>query len=121
MMTGQEAVEALPASVRVGPFDFEIRLVSHHEASGRSRWGTCNSIARVIDIQREMPDVHQAINTLLHEVLHAIYWAYGIEDGDKEERVVNHFALALLTLHRDNPWLADWITNVLDMKKEIPR
>lgn len=55
----------------------------------------------------------KAVDTLLHEINHAIYWAYGINDDDKEERVVGTFATAWTQVFRDNPRLLQYITESL--------
>mgnify|MGYP000701406736 CR=1 FL=1 len=50
-------------------------------------------------------------NTVLHEILHAIVYQYGLVEtlGDKEEIVVNTMANGLSTVFVDNPWLLDYI------------
>lgn len=45
-------------------------------------------------------------NTLLHEILHAIVYQWGIELDDKEEeKICNTLANGLTTVFVDNPWL----------------
>jgi hypothetical protein len=68
---------------------------------------------QTIRIQRHMATPQKAVDTFMHEVLHALYWAYGIRDEDKEERTVGAMSTALMTCYRDNPWLLDWIREAL--------
>jgi len=106
-------LEKLPSVVRVAGYDIRIELMSHHQAAGLQRWGEFSSIEQTIRIQREMPSRFKAVDTMLHEINHAIYWAYGIDDEDKEERIVSTFGTAQMTLFRDNPWLTKWIAEAL--------
>lgn len=46
-------------------------------------------------------------DTLLHEVLHAIYSAFQLQDGETEERVVGNLATGLMTVLDENPWLRE--------------
>lgn len=112
-MTGAEAIAALPDRVRIGPYDFSIKRMTAEEGNSRQRWGECSTALQQMTVQDSFPTAIQAANTLLHEVCHAIHWAYGIEDGDKEERMVGVMGTALTALHRDNPWLAGWLTAAL--------
>lgn len=106
-------IDKLPNTVRVGGFDIRIELMSTHMAAGMQRYGEFSSIEQMIRLQREMSSRFQAVNTFLHEVNHAIFWAYGLEDDDKEERIVSTFGTAQMTLFRDNPWLTKWIAEAL--------
>ena len=108
-MTGEEAIDALPSSIRVGPFDFKIERWTAIECADNRRWGECSCLMQTIRIQRSMPSATKAVDTFLHEVLHAIYFAWGIEDEDKEERTVAAIATAWTQIFRDNPWLIRWI------------
>src|SRR6185437_8691056 len=112
-MNGPATVAALPDSIRVAGYDFRIQKWTANEAQGAQRWGEFSSNEQVIRIQREMPTPFKAVDTFLHEVTHAIFWSYGLQDEDKEERTVATMGTALMTLHRDNPWLAKWIERAL--------
>lgn len=112
-MTGPEAIAALPITVRIGPFDFAIKKMSTHVAAGRQQFGEFSCISFEISIQEDIPSAAKAVDTFLHEVLHGIYWSYGFEDEDKEERIVGNMATALTALYRDNPWLSAWISKAL--------
>lgn len=108
-----EAIARLPASIRIAGFDFTIRRMSSHESNGKGRYGECSTIEQTIYIQENIITNYKAVDTFLHEVLHALYWAYGVDDEDKEERIVGTLSSALMTCHRDNPWLALWIDEAL--------
>jgi len=106
-------VERLPDVVRVGGFDIRIIKWDDLAAAASQRWGEFSSVEQVIRIQRNMPSRFKAADTLFHEISHAIFWVYGVEDSDKEERVVSAFGSAWMQIHRDNPWLARWLLEVL--------
>jgi len=57
--------------------------------------------------------MRERINTLLHEILHAAYYTYGmreiLDDKEKEEYACNNLGNALTQVFRDNPALLDWI------------
>lgn len=106
-------VDKLPKIVRVAGYDIRIELMSTHMATSMQRYGEFSSIEQTIRLQCEMPSRFKAVDTFLHEVNHAIFWAYGLEDDDKEERIVSTFSTAQMTLFRDNPWLTKWIAEAL--------
>lgn len=105
----EKLIKRLPDSVRVGAYDFRIVRWSSLEASAGMKYGECSTIEQNIKIQVNMPSRYKAVDTFIHELLHAMYWAYGVEDEDKEERIVGMLASAWVVFHRDNPWYFDWI------------
>lgn len=102
-------VERLPSSIRVGVYDFTLEKWSANRAAGAQRWGEFSTCEMRISIQIDMPTRIKAADTLLHEVGHAVYWAFGVVDDDKEERIVNLASTGWLCVYRDNPWLLDWL------------
>ena len=112
-MTGAEAVAKLADSVRVGCYDFRIEKWDSHAANASRRYGEFSSIEQVIRIDRNLISRIKAVDTFLHEVSHAIYWTYGIDDSDKEERVCGTLGIAWTQVYRDNRWLPFWIAEVL--------
>ena len=99
----------LPEKVRIGAFDFQIQRWNSYQAAAAQRWGECSTTEFVIRIQVDMPTRHKAVDTVLHEIMHAIYVIFGVEDDDKEERIVSMFAKALAGVYRDNPWIIEWL------------
>ena len=54
------------------------------------------------------------VNTLVHEILHAIVFQWGIElDEKEEEKICNTLANGLTTVCVDNPWLLSYIQKQL--------
>lgn len=106
---GRSAIDALPSSVRVGPFDYAIAKWDAAKAISSPNWGECSPSQMTIGLTADMPSRMRAVDTFVHEVGHAIYSAYGMEDEDKEERIVLTFARGWSQVFRDNPALLDWI------------
>lgn len=110
---GRRAIATLPKTFRIGAHDFAILQWTLLEATTNGRWGEFSGHEACIRIQSDMPSPTKAVDTFLHELLHAIYFTYGIRDDDNEERTVGHMATALTTAFRDNPWLAGWVARNL--------
>tara|TARA_R100000687_G_C6422329_1_gene151627 strand:- start:64 stop:432 length:369 start_codon:yes stop_codon:yes gene_type:complete len=69
-------------------------------------------------------ELHDKINTLIHECLHACCYVSGLtqknnplSEEDKEETVVNNLANTLHIVFRDNPWFLKLIQEALKKTK----
>jgi hypothetical protein len=103
-------LDCLPESVRVGPHDFAIARQSAFDGDGYlGRVDFKNNVIRM----KPHASPTALVETFLHECLHVV-WHHGgfVEDG-KEEPVIEVFGAALVSLHRDNPWLAGWISGAV--------
>lgn len=101
-------VTDLPTTVKVGPYDFKIEAWNPHHAAEKNSYGqtTFSDLTIRLDVShfpRHVADV------MLHEIMHACYWVFDIQDEDKEERTVRMTATALVGVWRDNPGLFDWL------------
>ena len=101
-----------PAKIKVACFDIDVIDFTQHEATLLARFGEFSALENRIRIDPAINRI-KGIDTLLHELSHAIYWAYGIEDEDKEERIVGTFATAWTQIFRDNPDLLVFIQESL--------
>lgn len=115
--SGKDAVDALPSVVRVGAFDFDIEKWKRSKAEGAGRYGECALQELVIRVQEDFAHPTKAADTFIHELMHAIHWVYGMEDGDKEERLVNMMSTAMVTAYRDNPWMLGWLADCVTSNK----
>lgn len=111
--TGREAIEALPETLRVGPFDFRIEKLSAQRAMGKDCFGEFSSCEAYVALQLDMPSAVKAADTMLHEAGHAIYSTYALAEDDKEERIVAAFATGWAQVFRDNTWLLGWLARTL--------
>src|SRR5690606_40211864 len=82
-------------------------IASH--AAGR--FGEFSNLEMLVRVDSSVNPM-KVLDTLIHEINHAIYWAYGIEDEDKEERIVGTMATAWAQIYRDNPDLLRFIGEV---------
>lgn len=99
----------LPTSIRISAYDFTIEKWNTNQVLANRRWGECSTAEMTMRFQQDMPTRVKALDTVLHEISHAVWWAFGVEDEDKEERTVNLNASGWTCVYRDNPWLLDWI------------
>jgi hypothetical protein len=106
-------VKSLPSSIRVGPYDFRLVQWGSLESHADRYWGQCSLEELTIRISVESPSPVRVVDTLLHEISHAIWWVHGVEESDKQERVVSAFGTAWMGIYRDNPWLLSWLKRAL--------
>lgn len=99
--------------LRVAVFPYTLKRMCDLEAGAKARWGEHASMTSTISYQQSFPNAEKFIDTLLHEIGHAIWWAYGMEEDDNEERIVRAFATAWVQIYQDNPWLLELITKTL--------
>lgn len=104
-------VDDLPSTVRVGPFDFSIDVYRRHDRE--AKWcknGECSTSDLVIRIDPTLPTPIKLLDTLLHELDHAVWWVAGFRgDEISEEDAVTRTSPVRTGLFRDNPWLTAWI------------
>lgn len=104
--------DGLPLTVRVGYQDYAIVPWTSHYGQDRNRIGEFSANTAEIRITFGMPGRHDQ-ESLLHEILHAVYHHQGLADGDNEERVVGAIAHGLAAAVRDNPAVFMWIATGL--------
>jgi len=102
----------LPITVKVAAFDIKVVEWPVHSAHSSGRFAEFSCQEQLIRIDTSVSKFKVA-DSLLHEINHAIYWAYGIEDSDKEERIVGTFATAWIQIYRDSPGLLPLIQEIL--------
>lgn len=112
-MTPAKLVASLPEKIRVGPFDMRLIPMETYTANAMEVFGYFKRDEQVIAFEATPSTCEGIADTLLHEILHAIWWAYGIEDRDEEERTVATMATAWTQVYRDNPWLLKWLAKAL--------
>lgn len=102
----------LPSSVKVGHLDYAIMSWGKRAAHESDRMGECGH--QTLEIRIDF-DHHprQSANTLLHEITHAIWWAYGLQAADDQERTVTVLANGWSQVWRDNPSIFAWIVSML--------
>lgn len=110
----------LPDKVKVACFDIKIIDWEPREASVRGRFAEFSAVNQEIKIDTSHGDI-KTVDSLLHEINHAIFWAYEIHDEDKEERICGTMSTAWTQIFRDNPQVMDFVFNSLRERCEMPR
>jgi len=102
-----------PSKIRIGPYDWKVSYYGLEEYDLRRKYGHTDRF----NIKMEICDATQdqcTADTVIHEVLHAIWFSKGIS-GDKadEEDIVTPLATGLAQVIRDNPDLIKWLQESL--------
>lgn len=102
--------------LRVAHVDFEIQMWTTDTATALARYGECDNHKNIIKLD---PDIKgfMLLETLIHEITHAIYWYYDIQDEDIEERVVSKLGVGWAQVYRDNPELIKLISKLSKVKQ----
>lgn len=98
----------IPKQVKVGPHQVSIAFVGELEDC----FGDYDKHKERIRVDTNISDT-QIADTLLHEILHAVHYIYGIKDEHEEEQIVTVTATALSQVIQDNPKVMKFITSKL--------
>jgi hypothetical protein len=110
----------LPGSMRIGPYDVALEPMSGVKTYATGNVGQFSARELRISYRAEASSSLDALDTLLHEVNHAVFFAYHMREDDKEERIVSMFATAWTQVYRDNPWLIEWIREATSDDPKAP-
>lgn len=97
----------LPNKIKVGYLTFKIKYMSKKDATIDKIYGDCDISNRIIRVCKGY-GVDHTRSTLLHEIMHAIYFVNHIEDKDKEEKVVSKLSVGFYQVIQDNPKLMNY-------------
>jgi hypothetical protein len=104
--------EGLPETVRIGWRDYTLIPWSHREARNRQRFAEHDGGGWEIRLDVTYPS-REVANSLLHELLHALYSTKNVLDADDEERTVTGLAHGLTAMWRDNPGVFAWMHSTM--------
>lgn len=99
-------MRGVPQSVKVGAVDYVVSV----EETTDGEYGECVSHLQLIRLAKNQ--TAQGVgDTLLHEILHAIWYESGLFDVKRpdEERIVRTLSTWLKMVFRDNPHVAAFI------------
>ena len=94
--------------IRVGYRQYSIQPWTQAELTTTQSHGQCDKMRGVIYVCTE-DDPLVVVDTLIHELLHAIWHEYGLDEKEDEERAVLMLATGLTQVLADNPHLCRWI------------
>lgn len=106
----------LPDNVKVAGYNIAIKEWAPHSATTASRYGEFSANEMEIRLDMSMHS-EKVLDVFLHELYHAVYWAYGIEDSDKEERTCSVLSTGMAQVYIDNPSVLMFIVDTMKLKK----
>jgi hypothetical protein len=110
----KDLVDGIPDKLRIGPYDVTVeKLDSIPDDDGKMLWGCYDHGKLLIQITRSQPNILFIIDTLFHEIYHAIYVNTGLGYASSEEHVVSAMATGMTQVYRDNPALVTWLNTSL--------
>lgn len=105
----RKATAQLPAAVKVGYKTYRIVEMSDVESDQHRASGQTMHILGRMTINLGM-GTREAAETLLHEIMHAVWSIWKMPHKDiEEEPAVSSLAAGLATVWRDNPEVLAWI------------
>lgn len=110
-MSTAKYVLALPDTIKIGPFSIAINKVEKI-GSEDLYYGEFVAHEERISIILNHPSKLRAADTMLHEILHAL-WNFGHATGE-EEQSVGALATGLMQVMADNPDLLAWWRKAYD-------
>ena len=102
----------MPSSVKIGWAEYSIQHWDHLTAVSSRRRGEQSDIEKVIRVDSFL-DPRSVAETLLHEIIHAVYSVFQMGREDDEERITQITSNGLATAMRDNPDVFAWIAEKL--------
>lgn len=103
--------DGLPATIRVGPYDF--KLMREAQIDGGDSYGSFSLNDQELKILKEYNCPELAVDTLIHELLHASWRICGIQKCGEEEAAVSGLAASLTQVFKDNRKVLTWIQRAL--------
>ena len=93
----------LPKKIKIGCYTYTIKTWDNVGDEG-DFYGSCSNRYHIIHISTRYSDekVHAI---LLHEILHAIWHVWSLEDEDNEERTIQALTHGQIAVINDNPKL----------------
>ena len=99
-------------AVRVGPFD--IAFIPLRAEERDECLGQFSKVGMAIELREAYGNQQQEAETVIHEVLHAVWYIMGIHGKpEAEEAIVNRMSVGLAMVFRDNPDLIEWMKEQL--------
>ena len=108
----------LPEEVKVACFNIEIKHWDTKTATVRHCFGEFSPDELIIRIDTTQKP-QRIIETLIHEITHAIYSLYNVKDEDKEERIVSSMSRGWLQVYQDNPEIMSLLHSHTNTQKHL--
>lgn len=98
----------MPDKIKIGGHVYTIKAVEAC-SDNPDDFGTMDSDRLIIEVSTRSATVSQFAATLIHEVLHAIWYDRDLGKRPDEEKVVSQFDAGLNQIFTDNPKIVKWL------------
>lgn len=109
--------DKIPKVISVGYRTYGINPLEMADHEMTEKYGWCDKVNNQIYVYTSN-DPMVVADTLLHEVLHAVWFHMGLDDKHDEEAVVNRLSTGLTTVLYDNPDIIDFVKYCIDLTDE---
>lgn len=102
----------LPKKIRIGYKDYQVIPVKIQHPDLSEAFGLCDNVGAKIFVRTDMAP-EMVADTLLHEIMHAVWYYMGLDDRELEENAINRLSSGLICAMIDNPDLLKYLTKTL--------
>ena len=104
-----------PSPIKIACYEIEVKAMSLATAKKEEAYGTFSGTNQLIKISREYcPNV---LAVFLHELIHAVEWAYAVDGDTTEESRVDAVAIGFTQIFQDNPDVLRFINGEVKGRK----
>ncbi len=125
--TGVKMWQGFPDKIIISPYVIKVEILDvippdempEDEPSrgdfenAETDWGCFTMYNLTIRLKREQPSAAFAVDTIKHEISHAIWRIGSLGDSEDEERAVAVLATGWTRVEQDNPALLEWTRRAL--------
>lgn len=101
-----------PKRIRILNLSWKVEFVDKAISTASESLGWCDYDNQTISLFEDQSNESMA-DTFLHEVLHALFYAMGIEPTGDEENVICRISTGLCTVWSTNPLVFRWWQSLL--------
>lgn len=98
-------------------YPYEIVGTDFQGETGMYFYGTCSHAEQKIRLRKGL-SYEQAVDTMIHEVLHIIWNFSGLRKKETEERAVGVIATGMMAFLKQNPHIYEWIGSLIYAPEE---
>ena len=104
----------LPKKIRIGCFDYDVRFVDDlRDLQNNRLWGNHVPAEQKINIDKSIPSEQRVVVVLWHEILHALFDHFDIQENAKEEYLVDTLSQGITMVLKDNPTFRKYVLESL--------
>jgi len=104
----------LPKKIRIGCFDYDVRFVDDlRDLQNNRLWGNHVPAEQKINIDKSIPSEQRVVAVLWHEILHALFDHFDIQENAKEEYLVDTLSQGITMVLKDNPTFRKYVLESL--------